>query len=132
MSEKQNALEALLGADIKIEETVFIKRLKADFTIRALTGDEVNKIKEECTYVRGKGANRKQEVNEEEFGQKLISTACVEPDFSNADLLKMYNAKDAGDCVQKALLFGEIATLSHAVLDVSGVGQADEIEDAKN
>lgn len=132
MSEKQNALEALLGADIEIEETVYIKRLKADFTIKALTGDEVNKLKEECTYIKGKGANRRQEVNEEEFGQKLIVSACIVPDFSNADLLKRYGAHDAADCVQKALLFGEIATLSHAVLDVSGVGQADEIEDAKN
>lgn len=129
---KANALDALLGADINVEEKVFIDRLGVDFTIKALTGDEVNELREQCTVWRGKGANRKKYTNEEELGQLLISEACVEPDFSDAKLLEKYKARDAADCVQKALLAGEVATLSHAVLDVSGFERDSDVEAAKN
>lgn len=128
-----NPLEALLGASVEVEDKVFIKRLGAYFRVKALTGDRVNALRDQCTYPTGKGANRKLETNEDELGRLLIAEACVEPDFSNKDLLARYGARDAADCVQKALLAGEVALLSHAVLDVSGFDDGqDEVEKAKN
>ena len=128
-----NALDALLGASIEVEETVYIKRLKAHFTVKALTGDRVNQLREQCTYPEGKGTARKLVVNEDELGGLLIVEACVMPDFNNPKLLEKYGARDAADCVQKALLAGEVATLSHAVLDVSEFGVSEEdVEEAKN
>jgi len=128
-----NALDALLGASIEVEDTVFIKRLGVNFRVKALTGDRVNKLREQCTYAEGKGANRKLVTNEEELGGLLISESCVEPDFNNPKLLEKYGARDAADCVQKALLAGEVATLSHAVLDVSGfANEGDTVEEVKN
>lgn len=127
-----NALDALLGASIEVEELVPIARLGVDFKIKALTGDKVNQLREQCTYFEGKGVNRKRVTNEEELGQLLISTACIEPDFGNDKLLAKYGARDAADCVQKALLAGEVATLSHAVLDVSGFDRDTDVEEVKN
>lgn len=132
MAEK-NALDALLGASIEVEDTVFIKRLGVDFRVKGLTGDVINGLREQCTHWEGKGTNRKQVIKEEELGNLLIATACIDPDFNNPKLLEKYGARDAADCVQKALLFGEVASLSSAVLDVSEVGVAEEdVEEAKN
>lgn len=126
-------LEALLGASVEVEETVFIKRLGVNFRVKALTGDKLNSLREQCTYTEGKGVNRRTFTNEDELGKLLIAEACVEPDFGDAKLLAHYKAKDAADCVQKALLAGEVTTLSHAVLDVSGFDNAQEdVETAKN
>lgn len=128
-----SVLDALLGASIEVEEDVCIKRLGVNFRVKALTGDKLNELREQCTYTVGKGANRKTFVNDEELGRLMIAEACVEPNFGDAKLLAHYKAKDAADCVQKALLAGEVAALSHAVLDVSGFGVSDEdVERAKN
>ena len=128
-----SALEALLGANINVEQTVHMKRLGVDFKVKALTGDKVNKLREQCTYTEGKGANKRTFVKEDELGQLLIAEACVEPNFGDAQLLKHYDARDAADCVQKALLAGEVSTLSHAVLDASGFDRGDEdVEEVKN
>ncbi|MGN7387722.1 phage tail assembly chaperone [Sporosarcina sp. SAFN-015] len=128
-----SALDALLGASVDVEEKVYIKRLKTNFTVKALTGDKLNELREQCTYTEGKGANRRTFTNEDELGKLLIAEACIEPDFSDAKLLAKYGAKDAADCVQKALLAGEVTTLSHAVLDVSGFDNAaEDVETAKN
>lgn len=129
---EMNALDALLGASIEVEDTVFIKRLGVDFKVRGLTGDKINSLREQCTYSEGKGANRKMVVKDEELSQLLIAEACVEPDFGDAKLLAHYKARDAADCVQKALLAGEVAALSHAVLDVSGFDNGEDVEEAKN
>ncbi|QIG62530.1 tail assembly chaperone [Sporosarcina phage Lietuvens] len=128
-----SALDALLGASIDVQDTVFIKRLDVKFTVKALTGDRVKKLREQCTYTEGKGVNRRTFTKEEELGNLLIAEGCLSPDFSDKKLLEKYSASDAADCVQKALLAGEVATLSHAVLDVSGFGdENDTVEDAKN
>lgn len=128
-----NPLEALLGASIEVEEKVYIKRLKTYFTVKALTGDKVNELRQRCTYTERKGGNRVTFVREEELGQLLIAEACVNPNFGDKQLLKHYKAVDAADCVQKALLAGEVARLSSAVLDVSGFDENEEtIDDIKN
>lgn len=130
---KANPLDALLGADINVEEKVFIKRLNTDFTVKALTGDKVNDLRAQCTYIEGRGANRRQVVREEELGQLLISEACINPNFNDEKLLKHYGARDGADCVQKALLAGEVARVSSAVLEVSGFDDGDEdLEEVKN
>ena len=128
-----SALELLLGTQpgVEITDTVTLKRL-GKFTIKALTGDDLSKIREQATYPSGTGKNRKLVVNEDEVGQLLVAKATVEPDFSDAALLKHYGAANASNCVQKALLAGEIATIQQAVLELSGFNDADEVEEVKN
>lgn len=130
-----NALQALLGAKpaTDITETVTIKRLGTDFTIKALTGEDIDAIRAQATRPVRNGKKLEQQVNESEVSRLLVAKGTVEPDFADASLLKHFGATDAGECVQKALLAGEIATLQQAIFELAGFGDLDEeIEDAKN
>jgi hypothetical protein len=130
---KDDALQALLAADINVEEDVFIKRLNVHFRVKAITGNTLDKLREQATHYVGKGANRKKQLDENEFSRLIIAEGCVSPDFSNPKLLEKYGATDAGDCVQKALLAGEIAKLSEKILEISGFADDDDdFEDVKN
>lgn len=130
-----DALKALLGAKpvAEITEDVTIKRLKAKFTIKALSGDDIDSIREQATKVVPVGKKKELQVDEKEVARLLVAKAVVNPDFNDADLKKHYGAVDAGDCVQKALLAGEIATLQGAIFELSGFGDEDEaVEEVKN
>ncbi|ASN68101.1 putative XkdN-related protein [uncultured Caudovirales phage] len=129
-----DALQALLGAKpaTEITDQVKIKRLGAEFTIKALTGEDIDKIRDQATYPVKNGKKTELKVNEEEVARLLILKATVEPNFANADLLKHFGASDAGECVQKALLAGEIATLQTAIGALSGFDDEEEIEEIKN
>jgi hypothetical protein len=127
-----DALEALLGADTKIETEVFIKRLNAHFRVKAIDGKTLNGLKEQAQHYVGKGANRKKQFDEDEFNGLLIAEACVSPDFKNAKLLEKYSASDAGDCVQKALLAGEIMAIQEAALRLSGFEDNADLDEVKN
>ena len=130
-----NALQALLGAKpvAEITETVFIKRLDTDFTVKALSGDDFDNIRAQATERVKEGKRTVQKVNEEEVARLIIAKATVDPNFADAQLLKQFGARDAGDCVQKALLAGEITHLQTAILSASGfIEDEDVIDDAKN
>jgi len=129
-----DALQALLGAKpaSEITEQVKIKRLGTEFTIKALTGEDIDKIRDQATYPVKNGKKTELKVNEEEVARLLIVKAVVEPNFSNADLLKHFGATDEGECVQKALLAGEISTLQNEILLLSGFNDEEEIEEVKN
>lgn len=131
-----NALQALLGAKpvTEITDTVTMERLGTEFKIKALSMDDVTKLKEEATYYTGQGAKRKAEINEEQLGLLMIVEATVEPDFGDKALLAHFDAKTASQCVQKALLPGEFNDLTQAVVQLSGLKPAstEEIEEVKN
>lgn len=123
--QKQDALAALLGADINVETAVPIKRLGVDFTVKAVDGKTIGRITAQSTF--GK------ELDEQKFGGNIIATACTNPNFGDPKLLEKYGASDAGDCVQKALLAGEIAKITKAIMDISGFGDFDaQVDEAKN
>ena len=130
-----DALQALLGAKpvAEITDEVTVKRLNTKFTIKALSGDDIDSIREQATKVVPVGKKKELKVDEKEVARLLVAKAVVYPDFNNADLKEQYGAVDAGDCVQKALLAGEIATLQNAIFELSGFGDEDEaVEEVKN
>lgn len=130
-----NALDALLGAKpaLEITEQVTIKRLGVEFTIKALTGEDIDKIREQSTYPVRNGKKTELKVNEEEVSRLLIADATIDPNFSDAKLLKHFGAADKGDCIQKALLAGEIAILQSKILELAGFNDDEEdIEEVKN
>lgn len=119
------ALAALLSADLKIEKAVPLKRLGASITVKAIDGKTIGMLTEQSTY----GSK----LDEQKFGSRLIAEACVNNEFSDAALLKKYNASDAGDCVYKALLAGEVAKMSQTIMEISGFNDLDEqVAEAKN
>jgi len=130
-----DALQALLGTKpvAEITEDIAIKRLNTNFTIKALSGDDIDAIREQATKVVPVGKKKELQVDEKEVARLLVAKAVVKPDFNDADLKKHYGAVDASDCVQKALLAGEIAKLQGAIFELSGFGDEDEaVEEVKN
>ncbi|MED3832929.1 phage tail assembly chaperone [Peribacillus frigoritolerans] len=123
--QKQDALAALLGADLNVETSVPMKRLGVDLIVKAVDGKTIGRLTEQSTF--GKT------LDEQKFGGNIIATACTNLNFGDSKLLEKYGASDAGDCVQKALLAGEIARLSKAIMDISGFGDFDaQVDEAKN
>lgn len=128
-----SALDALLGAQPELTTTVHIKRLGVDFKVKSLTGEDVAKLREEATRYEIKGKERKSFIDESELGLSMVVAATVEPDFSDPKLLAHYGATTANQCVNKALIAGELAQLTNAVVAISGLGTSDEeIEEIKN
>ncbi|MEG0471091.1 MAG: hypothetical protein RR588_02040 [Solibacillus sp.] len=131
-----NALDALLGAKPVSEITakVSMERLGTEFTVKALTMDDISQLKEEATYYTGDGKNRKANVNEEKLGLLMLVAATVEPNFKDKAVLSHFDAKTAMQAVKKALLPGEFSALSTAVTQISGLDPAteDDIDEAKN
>lgn len=129
---KKSALEALLGTTADIQKNVPMQRLNADFVIKAITGDKLDEIRDQCTHSRpGKGGKMESHVNDQEVGRLVVAEACIEPDFSNPELMNHYEAESPADCTQKALLAGEIVKLSTEIMSLSGFDD-DEVESVKN
>lgn len=124
MKTKPNALQALLGATKDITKDVPVRRLGVSFTVKAIDSETLEKAHAECTFGNGKGGK---DVHEHKLGAVLIAKSCVEPNFGDRALIEHYGAEDAADCVKKALLAGEIAKLTEAIMDVSGFGE-DEVD----
>ena len=133
MAKQTDALSALLGADINVETAVPIKRLGVDLIVKAVDGKTIGDINEMATHYTGKGAKRVAHLDDQKFGGGIIATASKNLNFGDPALLKKYGASDAGDCVQKALMAGEIAKITKAIMDISGFDDFEEqVEDAKN
>lgn len=123
-------LDALLGASLEMESSVYIARLKTSFTIKALSNEDLRKANERATLPGPRGEKK---TDDQILNAQVIVKGCVDPDFTNKALKDHYGAADEVDCVYKALLPGEIAKLVQAILDLSGFGNEEElIEDAKN
>lgn len=127
-----DALQAFLGANTNVEEEVYIKRLDTHIRVKALLEDEVSSLKDRATHLVGPKNNRKKEFNDAEFNGLLVAAACVNIDFNNPKMLEKYGAADEGDCVRKALFAGEVLKLQEAILTLSGFGDEDMLEEAKN
>ncbi|MGM0973414.1 MAG: phage tail assembly chaperone [Bacillota bacterium] len=126
-------LQAFLNADLNIEEDVYIKRLGVHIRIKALLEETVNNLKEQATHFVGKGQHKEKRFNSEEFSGLVVAEACVNINFGDSKMLERYGAKDAGDCVGKALLTGEVTKLTEAIFLLSGYDDDDELlEEAKN
>src|SRR5690606_24628694 len=110
-------------AEVETVETVYIKRLHADFTVKAITNDELNQITDEAKD--GNGV-----LNESKISALVVAAACVDPDFKDASLRERYDSMTAAEVVNKALLAGELARLSQKIMEISGFKE--DVESAKN
>lgn len=126
----KTGLEALLGATLDVQDSVYIPRLKTHFTVRALDQAELTRAHEQATIPTRKG---EKEIDGQMLNAAVIAKGCVDPDFSDKALIAHYGATDATDCVTKALLPGEIVKVLGAIMKLSGFDDEDElIDDAKN
>lgn len=129
LSEEQ-ILQRLLDADTVPERTVKLERLGIPVTLKGLTGKQVFKIREQCSTRREVRGQVTEELDEEQLNTALVAAATVKPNWGDPKLLNKYNASSAEEVLKRILLAGELASLSDAVLELSGFGY--ELEDVKN
>ncbi|NHN31128.1 phage tail assembly chaperone [Paenibacillus agricola] len=133
MSNVIDPLQALLGASTNVEKDVYISRLGANFRIKALDTDSLNKAREQATHYIGKGSKREAVTDNTKLHAILITKLAVAPDFTNKALHEKYGVSNSVDCVQKALLPGEVAKLIAEGWKLSGFDDdEDAIDEIKN
>jgi hypothetical protein len=129
---KSDVLQALLATNLEVESDVFIKRLGGSFRIKAMDTVTLAKAREQATHVTAKGRST---VDETRLKAIAVTKFCVIPNFGDAALMAKYGAMNAVDCVEKALLPGEIERILDAGMALSGYGDDDEeaeIDEIKN
>jgi len=134
-NDKDKVLKAILAADTKVEKEVFMKRFGVHFRIKALEGEVIDHLQEQCTFYEGKGNNRRKVIDDQKFSSLIIVKACITPNWGDPAILQKYGAVTAADAVKKALLAGELAKLSTEILELSGFDDEDDeqkIEEVKN
>ncbi len=127
-----DVLHAFLAYDHEPTSDVYIKRFGVNFKVKAITNEEFYDIREQASYTVGKGSNKETKVNQQELQSLIVAKGVVEPDFSNKDVLKKFNASDAAGAVGKSLFVGELITLQDAILRLSGFDDGEGVEEAKN
>ncbi|MEC4567212.1 phage tail assembly chaperone [Paenibacillus sp. SEL3] len=138
MSEEQ-ILDSLFEAADKLpEETVRIQRLDMLLTLRGLTSNKVDSIRERCTIRKTVKGRVDEKVDTETFNALLISEATAGLEVKGLQIngwgdpritsrLKLSGGEQA---VRRMLLAGELDAVGDKVLELSGFGV--EIDDLKN
>ena len=124
-----NLIDALLSSvEQKPTKKFRLKRddgtLDATFTLQAISGKEITKMREQATFVTKKGVK---EVDEELFGCLLIQRGCQDPDWNDGKLVAKFGTPE--NAIMTILLAGEISRISSAILKLSGF--VDDEEDSE-
>ncbi|MBU5441207.1 hypothetical protein [Paenibacillus sp. MSJ-34] len=138
MTEDQ-ILDSLLEATMNLPEaTVFIKRLNMRITLRGLTSNVLDGIRERCTTRRQVSGRIEEKLDNELFNATLISTATRKLEIQSLTLsgwddgriTSRLQLSDGAQAIRRMLLAGEIDAIGDKILDLSGYGVS--IEDVKN
>ena len=125
-----NDLEKFLALpDVsEITEKVFVSERLGEFTVRAMTADEHGNYQKRALGKIVKGGA------DFDSGILVVAGQTVEPDFSNAELLKKAGCATATEFIKRKLKAGEIAELSNKICEISGFESDEnkEVEEAKN
>lgn len=128
-----NDLERFLALpDVsEITEKVFVSERLGEFTVRAMTADEHGNYQKRAM---GKILKGGADFDSGKFNLLVVAGQTVEPDFSNAELLKKAGCATATEFIKRKLKAGEIAELSNKICEISGFesDENQEVEEAKN
>ena len=128
-----NSLEQFLALpDVdNIVEEVFVSKRIGTVKVKAMTQREFRDYQRKA---QGKLNKNGVDFDVSKFNLAMVAGQTVEPDFSNAELLKKCNCIDAEQLITKKLLAGEIAELSKKIQEISGFDNEieDDLEEAKN
>jgi hypothetical protein len=125
-----DVLRALLDTELVPEKDVYLRRFGVNFRIRAIDGNLLDQITEECTYPKKGGGST---FDNKKFSMSVITYGCVNPNWSSPEILAKFGPTPI-DAVQKRLLAGELKLLSDEILGLSGFGEDEnaEIDEVKN
>lgn len=114
-----------------ITEKVFVSERLGEFKVRAMTADEHGNYQKRAM---GKILKGGADFDGGKFNLLVVAGQTVEPDFSNAELLKKANCATATEFIKRKLKAGEIAELANKICEISGFDSDinDEVEEAKN
>lgn len=135
MSKLQAFLNSHVNNEIT-EQIIISDRFKgADgemlkFTVKALSDDEMEEINKVCQRITKKG---KMEFDTSKYNRMIAIAGTKDPNFRDAESLKLAAVVSPEEYIKKVLLPGEISHLSDAILKLSGYQDMDELrEEAKN
>lgn len=137
MTESMNVQDFLFETVGRVSETkkVKFKRLKSPITIKALSAEDLTLLRKRATTRTLNRATRLMEQNfdSDKFTTLVMTESVVNPDLNNAQLQKSWGCVGQPEkLLEKMLLAGEYNSLAEEVLELSGVGAVDLIEEAKN
>lgn len=123
-------LKALLSVSNTETKDIYMKRFGVNFVLQPITPGKMTKLTERSTRMTKNG----KQFDEELFNYLTIVEACVEPSWSDPEIIEALEATDAVDAIKKRLLFGEIATLLQEIASINGFDKSDEemVEEIKN
>lgn len=110
----------------------------AQWTIRPLTTEESEKIREECTIdvpVAGKKGMFRQKLNTSKYISKLICASVVEPDLYNKDLQDSYGVMTPEELIKEMIDNpGEYNAFADFIQTFNGFDETlqDKVDEAKN
>ena len=114
-----------------IVEKVFVSERLGSFKVRAMTADEHGNYQKRAM---GKILKGGADFDSGKFNLLVVAGQTVEPDFSNAELLKKAGCSTATEFIKRKLKAGEIAELSNKICEISGFETDidEDVETAKN
>jgi|AKYZ01.1.fsa_nt_gi Phage XkdN-like protein. len=89
------------------------------FKIRNLTSEEYNEIQKMCTIQKKKS----REFDAAKFNNQIILTACIEPNFRDAELIKKAKVTTPTQLLHKLLRPGEMVAIAEEIITLSGFNQ---------
>lgn len=134
-SKEEDILAKLMGEEFETPKgKATLERLGIQLELKGLTGDELSKIRKECTRKRKVNGRWEEKLDNAEYDAGVIIAATTNFNWNNQKLLSKYEMSDGKQFIIKKLLGGEKNALVEAVLELSGFGEDLEVteDDIKN
>ena len=134
-SKEEDILAKLMGEEFETPKgKATLERLGIQLELKGLTGDELSKIRKECTRKRKVNGRWEEKLDNAEYDAGVIIAATTNFNWNNQKLLSKYEMSDGKQFIIKKLLGGEKNALVEAVLQLSGFGEDLEVteDDIKN
>ena len=106
-----------------------------EWEIRAISTEESEAIKKDCTRRVKVGGNRyTMETDEDKLAGKMAAACVVFPDLNDAELQNSYKVMGADQLLKAMLSMGEYATLAKKITEINDLNTSmeDLVEEAKN
>ena len=134
-SKEEDILAKLMGEEFETPKgKATLERLGIQLELKGLTGDELSKIRKECTRKRKVKGVLEEKVDNAEYDAGVIIAATTNFNWNNQKLLSKFEMSDGKQFIIKKLLAGEKNALVEAILQLSGFNEDLELteDDIKN
>lgn len=105
-----------------------------EWELRAIDGDEMTQIQNECMTVKQIGNQTKTEIDNSKFQSLMLAKSVINPNPNAADLQDAYGVKEPSKVFGKMLTGAEYLSLYTKVAEINGLTKdiTKLVEEAKN